>query len=208
MKDTVLLEELSFKISPRAPEESMRGFAVLALFVPLTDRTGEVELSHAIAGNANEQDIRHGGGRAMLKEFREFAMRGNLLDMAIGIVMGAAFGRIISSLVSDVIMPPIGLALGGLDFANLFFTLKGGPYPSVAAAKAAGAPTINYGIFINTVIDFVIVVFVIFLVIRQVNRMQRRPEAAPATKSCPYCLSVIPVGAVRCPNCTSDLRAA
>jgi large conductance mechanosensitive channel len=143
----------------------------------------------------------------MLKEFREFAMRGNVLDMAIGIIIGAAFGRIISSLVNDIVMPPIGLALGGFDFANLFLTLKGGPYPSVAAAKAAGAPTINYGIFINTIIDFVIVAFVIFLVVRQVNRMQRGPEAAPTTKPCPYCLLTIPLGAVRCPNCTSDLAA-
>lgn len=144
----------------------------------------------------------------MLKEFREFAMRGNLLDLALGIVIGTAFGRIISSLVSDVIMPPIGLALGGLDFANLFVTLKGGPFPSVAAAKAAGAPTINYGVFINTIIDFVIVAFVMFLVIRQVNRMRRQPEGTPTTKSCPYCVSTIPLKAVRCPNCTSDLKAA
>jgi large conductance mechanosensitive channel len=144
----------------------------------------------------------------MLKEFREFAMRGNLLDLAIGIVIGTAFGRIISSLVSDIIMPPIGLALGGLDFANLFVTLKGGPFPSVAAAKAAGAPTINYGVFINTIIDFVIVAFVMFLVIRQVNRMRRQSEATPTTKSCPYCVSTIPLEAVRCPNCTSDLKAA
>lgn len=144
----------------------------------------------------------------MLKEFREFAMRGNLLDMAIGIVIGAAFGRIISSLVSDVIMPPIGVALGGFDVANLFVTLKGGPFPTVAAAKAAGAPTINYGIFINTIIDFVIVAFVIFLLIRRINRMRRQPETAPTTKSCPYCVSTIPLNAVRCPNCTSDLKAA
>lgn len=144
----------------------------------------------------------------MLKEFREFAMHGNPLDMAVGIIIGAAFGRIVSSLVSDIIMPPIGLVLGGLDFSSLFLTLRGGPYPSVAAAKAAGAPTINYGIFINTVIDFVIVAFAIFLVIRQVNRMRRRPEVAPTTKPCPFCLSVIPLGAVRCPNCTSDLKAA
>jgi large conductance mechanosensitive channel len=144
----------------------------------------------------------------MLKEFREFAMRGSLLDLAIGIVIGTAFGRIISSLVSDIIMPPIGLALGGLDFANLFVTLKGGPFPSVAAAKAAGAPTINYGVFINTIVDFVIVAFVMFLVIRQVNRMRRQPEAAPTTKSCPYCVSTIPLKAVRCPHCTSDLKAA
>jgi large conductance mechanosensitive channel len=144
----------------------------------------------------------------MLKEFREFAMRGSLLDLAIGIVIGTAFGRIISSLVSDIIMPPIGLALGGLDFANLFVTLKGGPFPSVAAAKAAGAPTINYGVFINTIVDFVIVAFVMFLVIRQVNRMRRQPEAAPTTKSCPFCMSTIPLKAVRCPHCTSDLKAA
>ena len=144
----------------------------------------------------------------MLKEFREFAMRGNLLDMAIGIIMGAAFGRIISSLVGDIIMPPIGLALGGLDFASLFVTLRGGPFPSVAAAKAAGAPTINYGFFINTIIDFVIVAFVVFLLIRQVNRMQQKPEVTPTTKPCPYCVSTIPLKAVRCPNCTSELKAA
>ncbi len=141
----------------------------------------------------------------MLREFREFAMRGNLVDMAIGIVIGAAFGRIISSLVGDIIMPPIGLALGGLDFANLFVALKGGPFPSVAAAKAAGAPTINYGVFMITIIDFIIVAFVIFLLVRQVNRMRR--QAAPTTKSCPYCVSAIPLKAVRCPNCTSELNA-
>ena len=144
----------------------------------------------------------------MLREFREFAMRGNLVDMAIGIVIGAAFGRIISSLVGDIIMPPIGLALGGLDFANLFVALKGGPFPSVAAAKAAGAPTINYGVFIITIIDFIIVAFVIFLLVRQINRMRRQAEAAPTTKSCPYCVSTIPLKAVRCPNCTSELKAA
>jgi large conductance mechanosensitive channel len=144
----------------------------------------------------------------MLKEFREFAMRGNLLDMAIGIIVGAAFGRIITSLVNDVVMPPIGLALGGLDFTSLFLTLKGGPYPSLAAAKAAGAPTINYGIFINTLIDFVIVAFIVFLVVRQINRMQRKPEASPTTRPCPYCLSTIPLGAVRCAHCTADLPAA
>ena len=144
----------------------------------------------------------------MLKEFKEFAMRGSLLDMAVGIILGIAFGSIISSLVNDIIMPPIGLALGGIDFANLFITLKGGPFPSVAAAKAAGAPTINYGIFINTIINFIIIAFVIFLVVRQVNRMQRKPEATPTTKPCPYCLSMIPLKAVRCPNCTSDLKVA
>jgi len=135
-------------------------------------------------------------------------MRGNIVDLAIGIVLGTAFGRIVSSFVGDVLMPPVGLLFGGLDFANLFVTLRGGPYPTVAAGKAAGAPTINYGIFLNTVIDFVIVAFVMFLVIQQVNRLQRQPEATPTTKPCPFCLSTIPLRAVRCPNCTSDLKAA
>lgn len=144
----------------------------------------------------------------MLREFKEFAMRGTLLDMAVGIIVGAAFGRIITSLVNDILMPPIGSLLGGLDFASLFIPLKGGPYPTVAAAKAAGVPTINYGIFINTIIDFIIVAFVIFLLVRQVNRMRRQPETTPATKPCPYCLSTIPRGAVRCPYCTSEMKAA
>lgn len=144
----------------------------------------------------------------MLKEFKEFAMRGSLLDLAIGIVLGAAFGRTITSFVSDILMPPIGFLLGGLDFASLFISLRGGPYPSVAAAKAAGAPTINYGIFLTTVIDFVIVAFVLFLVVRQVNRMRREPEPTATTKPCPYCLSTIPLGAVRCPYCTSEVTAA
>jgi large conductance mechanosensitive channel len=147
----------------------------------------------------------------MFKEFKEFAMRGNVLDMAIGIIIGAAFGKIITSLVSDVIMPPIGLLLGKLDFSNLYFNLSGQPYASLAAAKAAGASTINYGLFINTVIDFIIVAFVIFLLIRQVNKMKRQPEVVAAvstTKECPYCLSVIPVKAIRCPHCTSELKSA
>lgn len=144
----------------------------------------------------------------MLKEFKEFAMRGSMLDLAIGIVLGAAFGRIITSLVNDILMPPIGLLLGGLDFTSLFISLRGGPYASIAAAKAAGAPTINYGIFLNAVIDFVIVAFVLFLVVRQVNRMRRDPEPTATTKPCPFCVSTIPLGAVRCPQCTSDLKAA
>lgn len=147
----------------------------------------------------------------MFKEFKEFAMRGNVLDMAIGIIIGAAFGKIITSLVSDVIMPPIGLLLGKLDFSNLYINLSGQPYPSLVAAKAAGASTINYGLFINTVIDFIIVAFVIFLLIRQVNKFKRQPEVVsvvPTTKECPYCLSVIPVKAVRCPHCTSELKSA
>ncbi|OGC81024.1 MAG: mechanosensitive ion channel protein MscL, partial [candidate division Zixibacteria bacterium RBG_16_43_9] len=124
-------------------------------------------------------------------------------------VIGAAFGKIITSLVSDMIMPPIGLLLGKLDFSNLYINLSGQPYASLSAAKAAGASTINYGIFINTVIDFIIVVFVIFLLIQQVNKLRRQPEvssAVPTTKECPYCLSVIPIKAVRCPHCTSELK--
>ena len=147
----------------------------------------------------------------MLKEFKEFAMRGTVLDMAIGIILGAAFGKIVSSFVADLLMPPIGLLLGKVDFASLFLNLSGQPYPTLAAAKAASAPTINYGVFLNTVLDFIIVAFVIFLLVRQVNRMRRQPEAAPAaptSKACAYCLSTIPIKATRCPHCTSDLRAA
>lgn len=144
----------------------------------------------------------------MLKEFKEFAMKGNVLDMAIGIIIGAAFGKIITSLVSDVIMPPIGLILGRVDFSSLFLNLSGTHYDSLAAAKAAGAATINYGVFLNNVVDFLIVAFVIFLVVRQVNRWKKPvPAAAPATKECPYCFSAIPIKATRCPNCTSELRA-
>ncbi len=144
----------------------------------------------------------------MLKEFKEFAMKGNVLDMAIGIIIGAAFGKIITSLVADVIMPPIGLILGKVDFSSLFLSLSGTHYDSLVAAKAAGAPTINYGVFLNNVIDFLIVAFVIFMVIRQVNRWKKPvPAAAPATKECPYCFTAIPIKAVRCPNCTSELRA-
>lgn len=147
----------------------------------------------------------------MLKEFKEFAMKGSVLDMAIGIIIGAAFGKIISSLVGDVIMPPIGLLLGKIDFSTLFINLSGQPYASLAQAKAAGAATINYGTFINTVIDFIIVAFVIFLLIRQVNKLKRQPEpvpTVPTTKECPYCLSVVPIKAIRCPHCTSELKTA
>jgi large conductance mechanosensitive channel len=146
---------------------------------------------------------------SMLKEFKEFAMRGNVLDMAIGIIIGAAFGKIITSVVNDVIMPPIGLLLGKVDFSNLYFNLSGGTFASLADAKTAGAATINYGAFINTVIDFVIVAFVIFMLIRQINRLKRQPEAAPAsptTKECQYCLSNIPINATRCAFCTSELK--
>src|SRR5512143_3011962 len=145
----------------------------------------------------------------MLKEFKEFAMRGNVLDMAVGIIIGAAFGKIISSFVADILMPPLGLALGKVDFSSLFISLSG-QYPSLAAAKAAGAPTINYGLFLNTVLDFLIVAFAIFLLIRQVNRFMPKPAppAPPATKDCPYCLSAVPLKATRCLHCTSDLKAA
>jgi large conductance mechanosensitive channel len=150
----------------------------------------------------------------MLKEFKEFVLRGNVLDMAVGIIIGAAFGTIVTSLVNDVIMPPIGLLLGGVDFSNLFILLKAGspaaPYASLADAQAAGAVTINYGVFINAVISFLIVAFVIFLLIRSINRLRREEEAPPpepTTKECPYCLSTIPIKATRCAHCTSELPA-
>jgi large conductance mechanosensitive channel len=143
----------------------------------------------------------------MLKEFKEFAMRGNVLDMAVGIIIGAAFGKIITSLVNDILMPPFGLILGKMDFSNLFLNISGTSYPSLSAAKAAGAATINYGVFINNVIDFLIVAFVIFLLVRQVNRWNKpAPAAVPTTKDCPYCASAIPLKATRCPLCTSELR--
>ena len=148
----------------------------------------------------------------MLKEFKEFALRGNVVDMAVGIIVGAAFGAIVKSLVDDVIMPPIGLLLGGVDFANLFISLKAGsppgPYTSLADAQAAGAVTINYGVFINAVISFLIVAFVVFLLIRTINRLEKQEEAPPAeptTKECPYCLSTIPIKATRCAHCASEL---
>lgn len=148
----------------------------------------------------------------MLKEFREFIMRGNVLDLAVGIIIGAAFGGVVKSLVDDVLMPPVGLALGQVDFKDLYLLLKQGatpgPYASLAAAKEAGAVTLNIGQFINTLINFLIVGFAVFLVIRVANRMYKKPEAAPTTRECPYCKSSIPIGATRCPNCTSELRAA
>jgi len=144
----------------------------------------------------------------LFREFKAFIARGNVMDLAIAVVIGAAFGRVVTSLVSDVIMPPVGLLLAGLDFTNLFVALRGGPYPSLAAAKATGAPTVNYGIFINTVIDFVLVALVMFLIVRTVNRFREAPEPTPTTKPCPYCLSVVPLKASRCPQCTSDLTAS
>ena len=151
----------------------------------------------------------------MFKEFKEFAMRGNVIDMAVGIVIGAAFGTIVKSLVSDIIMPPIGLLLGKVDFSNLFAVLKqgetvAGPYASLADAQAAGAVTINYGVFIDTVISFIVIAFAIFMVIRSMNKLKKKEEAHPAeptTKDCPYCLTSISIKATRCPHCTSQLAA-
>jgi len=145
----------------------------------------------------------------MFKEFKEFIMRGNVMDLAVGIIIGAAFGKIITSFVSDILMPPIGLLLGKVDFANLFINLSGTHYETLKAAKDAGAPTINYGSFLGTIVDFLIVAFVIFLIIRQVNRLRRTPEEAAAeVRECPFCLSTIPLNATRCAHCTSDLKTA
>jgi large conductance mechanosensitive channel len=139
----------------------------------------------------------------MLKEFKEFAMRGNVMDMAVGIIIGAAFGKIVSSLVSDIIMPPIGKLMGGVDFSNLFLSLSGGQHASLDAAKAAGAATINYGLFINTIIDFIIVAFAIFILVKAINKAKRKeaPPAPPSTKPCPECLMEIPIKATRCGHC-------
>jgi len=150
----------------------------------------------------------------MFKEFKEFVMRGNVVDMAVGIIIGLAFGAIVGSFVADVIMPPIGLLLGKVDFSNLFIVLKEGtavgPYASLAAAKAAGAVTLNLGLFINTIISFLIIALAVFVVIRSINRMKKKaeaPAAAPTTKECPFCFSAIPIRATRCPFCTSNLKA-
>ena len=150
----------------------------------------------------------------MLREFKEFAMRGNVIDMAVGIIIGAAFGGIVNSLVSDVIMPPIGLLLGNIDFSNFFLVLKegkaAGPYASLAAAKAAGAVSLNYGVFINTIVSFLIVAFSVFLLVRSVNKLRRKeevPPPVPTTKECHYCFTSIPIKAMRCPHCTSELKA-
>jgi large conductance mechanosensitive channel len=148
----------------------------------------------------------------MLKEFKEFATRGNVLDMAVGIIIGAAFGKIITSFVEDILMPPIGLLLGKIDFGGLFLNLSGNHYATLELAKKASAPTLNYGLFLNTLINFLIVAFAIFLLVRQVNRFRREgetaPAPAPATRECPFCVSAIPVKAIRCPHCTADVRAA
>jgi large conductance mechanosensitive channel len=141
----------------------------------------------------------------MWKEFREFVARGNVMDLAVGVVIGAAFGKIVTSFVNDILMPPLGLLLGRVDFSNIFINLSGTHYNSLAEAKAAGAATLNIGVFINNVLDFLIVAFAIFLLVRQINRLKRTKEAAPTTKECPYCLSTIPLKATRCASCTSQL---
>jgi large conductance mechanosensitive channel len=147
----------------------------------------------------------------MLKEFKEFIQRGNVIDLAVAFIMGGAFGAIVSSLVKDIVMPIVGVLLGGVDFTNLFITLKGGPYASLADAQKAGAATINYGVFINTIITFLIVAFAMFLLIKAMKATQKKPApaapAAPTTRECPYCLSTIPLKATRCPNCTSELKS-
>ena len=144
----------------------------------------------------------------MLKAFKDFIMRGNVVDLAVGIIIGAAFGKIVTSFVNDILMPPLGLVLGKMDFSGLFINLSGTAYPSLAAAKAAGAATINYGAFINTVVDFLIVAAAIFFIIMQIAKLQKRGEvaAAPSTKDCPYCLSAIAIKATRCPHCTSEIK--
>jgi large conductance mechanosensitive channel len=142
----------------------------------------------------------------MFKEFKEFIMRGNVLDLAVGVVIGAAFGKIVTSLVTDILMGPIGVVLGKVDFSNFFIDLSGGHYPTLKAAQAASAATINYGLFLTNVVDFLIVAFVIFMVVKQANRMKRQPApAAATTKECPFCRTAIPIAATRCPNCTSQL---
>ena len=141
----------------------------------------------------------------MWKEFKTFAARGSVIDLAVGVIIGAAFGKIVSSLVSDIIMPPIGLLIGRVDFKNLFVALNGQTYASLADAQKAAAPTINYGIFLNTLLEFVIVAFAIFLLVRQINRMSPPPAPADPTKTCPFCASQIPIAAKRCPLCTSAL---
>ena len=146
----------------------------------------------------------------MFKEFKEFAMRGNVLDMAVGIIIGAAFGQIVNSFVQDVLMPPIGRLIGHVDFSNRFVSLSGVHYDTIAAAKAAGAATLNYGLFLNTLINFLIVAFAVFLLVRQVNRFAPKPAPAapPAMRDCPYCLTPIPAAATKCAHCTSELRPA
>lgn len=146
----------------------------------------------------------------MLKEFKEFALRGNMLDMAVGIILGAAFGKVVTSLVSDILMPPVGLLLGQADFTNLYWSLSPGTYATLEEAKAAGAVTINYGVFLNTVLDFVLVALAVFLLVKQFNRLRRKKEAEPkpTARECPFCCSTISWKATRCAFCTSELKPA
>jgi large conductance mechanosensitive channel len=145
----------------------------------------------------------------MLKEFRDFAARGNVIDLAVGVIIGAAFGKVVASIVADLIMPPIGMALGRVNFSNLFVSLNGISYPSLEAAKQAGAPTINYGIFLNTMIEFLIVAFAVFLLVKQINRLKKpAPAVVPDVRECPFCVSKIPLKATRCPFCTSQVQSA
>lgn len=142
----------------------------------------------------------------MFKEFKEFAVKGNAIDLAVGVIIGAAFGKIVDSLVKDVIMPPFGLIAGQVDFGNLFINLGGNSYETLSQAQNAGAPTINYGLFVNAVINFLVVSFVIFLIVRQMNLFRKKPESVPNTKACPFCMTSIAKGAIRCPSCTSKLE--
>jgi len=145
---------------------------------------------------------------SILSEFKQFAIKGNVIDLAVGFVVGAAFGKIVTSFTNDILMPPIGLALNAVDFSNLFINLSSKHYPTIAAAKAAGAPTLNVGLFINTIIDFLIIAFAVFLVVKWANRFVGERPAPPATRECPYCLSAIALGATRCAYCTSEVKAS
>lgn len=144
-----------------------------------------------------------------MNEFKKFIMRGNVIDLAIGVIIGGAFGKIVTSFVNDILMPPIGMLLGKVDFSNLYINLSGGQYDSLAKAQEAGAATLNYGLFLNSVIDFVIITFIIYLLVRQINKLEKPAEtpSEPTTKECPYCYSAIPVKATRCPACTSQLKS-
>ena len=172
---------------------------------PLEDLvTPESNRLHRHTATVRRTLVKQLGGARVFREFKDFIARGNVIDLAVGIVIGAAFGKVVTSFVSDILMPPIGMLLGKVDFSNMYVSLDGRSYPSLFMAKASGAPTLNYGTFINTIIDFVIIAFAIFLVVKQVNKM-RQPAEAPAVKECPFCLSSVPEKATRCPQCTSDL---
>jgi large conductance mechanosensitive channel len=145
---------------------------------------------------------------SIFSEFKQFVMKGNVVDLAVGFVVGAAFGKIVTSFTNDILMPPIGLALGAVDFSNLFINLSSKHYDTLAAAKAAGAPTLNVGLFLNTIVDFLIIAFAVFILVKWVNRLVGEKPPAPTTKDCPYCATAIPIPATRCPHCTSELKAA